>query len=44
LKPRRVVAKVEWQPGELSPRVGFVVTTLAGHAENVVGRTGKYLV
>ena len=27
-KPRRVVAKVEWHPGELFPRVGFVVTTL----------------
>jgi len=27
-KPRRVVAKVEWHPGELFPRVGFLVTTL----------------
>jgi len=27
-KPRRVVAKVEWHPGELFPRVGFVVTSL----------------
>ena len=26
--PRRVVAKVEWHPGELFPRVGFVVTNL----------------
>jgi hypothetical protein len=26
-KPRRVVAKVEWHPGELYPRVGFIVTT-----------------
>jgi len=25
-KPRRVVAKVEWHPGALFPRVGFVVT------------------
>ena len=25
-KPRRVVAKVEWHPGELFPRVGFLVT------------------
>src|SRR5208283_3935249 len=25
-KPRRVVAKIEWHPGELDPRVGFVVT------------------
>ncbi len=28
-KPRRVVAKVEWHPGELCPRVGFIVTKLA---------------
>ena len=27
-KPRRVVAKIEWHPGELFPRVGFVVTNL----------------
>src|SRR5437867_511039 len=27
-RARRVVAKVEWQPGELSPRVGFIVTSL----------------
>ena len=27
--PRRVVAKVEWHPGELYPRVGFIVTNLA---------------
>ena len=25
-QPRRVVAKIEWHPGELDPRVGFVVT------------------
>ena len=25
---RRVVAKVEWHPGELYPRVGFIVTNL----------------
>ena len=24
-KPRRVVAKVEWHPGELYPRVGFII-------------------
>src|ERR1700747_2110060 len=35
-KPRRVVAKVEWQPGELCPRVGFIVTDLARPAERVV--------
>jgi hypothetical protein len=27
-KPRRVVAKVEWHPDELYPRVGFIVTSL----------------
>jgi len=35
-KPRRVVAKVEWHPGELYPRVGFMVTNLARPAERVV--------
>jgi hypothetical protein len=35
-KPRRVVAKVEWHPGELYPRVGFIVTKLARPAERVV--------
>jgi hypothetical protein len=35
-KPRRVVAKVEWHPGELYPRVGFVVTNLARPAERVI--------
>src|SRR3712207_5893477 len=33
---RRVVAKVEWHPGELYPRVGFVVTNLSQPAERVV--------
>ena len=33
---RRVVAKVEWHPGELYPRVGFIVTNLARSAERVV--------
>jgi Transposase DDE domain group 1 len=28
-RPRRVVAKVEWHPGELYPRVGFVVTNMS---------------
>ena len=27
-RKRRVVAKVEWHPGELYPRVGFIVTNL----------------
>jgi hypothetical protein len=35
-KPRRVVAKVEWHPGELYPRVGFIVTNPARPAERVV--------
>ncbi len=33
---RRVVAKVEWHPGELYPRVGFVVTNLSRPAERIV--------
>ena len=33
---RRVVAKVEWHPGELYPRVGFIVTNLARSAERVL--------
>jgi hypothetical protein len=35
-KPRRVVATVEWHPGELYPRVGFIVTNLGRPAERVV--------
>jgi hypothetical protein len=35
-KPRRVVAKVDWHPGELVPRVGFIVTNLSRPAERVV--------
>jgi hypothetical protein len=35
-EPRRVVAKVEWHPGELLPRVGFIVTNLTRPAEGVV--------
>ena len=35
-KPRRVVAKVEWHPGELYPRIGFIVTNLARPADRVV--------
>jgi hypothetical protein len=31
-----VVAKVEWHPGELHPRVGFIVTNLSRPAERVV--------
>jgi Transposase DDE domain group 1 len=35
-KPRRVVAKVEWHPGERYPRVGFIVTNMTRPAERVV--------
>ena len=35
-KPRRVMAKVEWHPGELYPRVGFIVTNLARPAVRIV--------
>ena len=34
--PRRVVAKVEWHPGELYPRFGFIVTNLSRPSERVV--------
>ena len=40
-KPRRVVAKVEWHPGELYPRVGFIVTNLSRPAERVVAFYNK---
>ena len=35
-RKRRVVAKVEWHPGDLVPRVGFIVTNLSRPAERVV--------
>jgi len=35
-RERRVVAKVEWHPGELYPRVGFIVTNLHRPAKKVV--------
>ena len=35
-KARRVVAKVEWHPDELYPRVGFIVTNMARPPERVV--------
>ena len=31
-----MIAKVEWHPGELYPRVGFIVTNMSRPAENVV--------
>jgi hypothetical protein len=35
-RKRRVVAKAEWHPGELYPRVGFIVTNLSRPVERVV--------
>ena len=35
-RARRVVAKVEWHPGELFPRLGFIVTNLTWSSSNVV--------
>ena len=35
-RSRRVVVKVEWHPGELYPRVGFLVTNLSRPPERVV--------
>ena len=40
-KPRRVVAKVEWHPGELFPRVGFIVTNMTRPPKNVVAFYNK---
>ena len=43
------MAKVEWHPGELVPRVGFIVTNLSRPAERVVafynqrGKAGQYI-
>jgi hypothetical protein len=34
--PRCVVAKVEWHPGELYPRVGFIVTNMTRPAARAV--------
>ena len=36
-----MVAKVEWHPGELYPRVGFIVTNLSRPAERVVALYNK---
>ena len=35
-KSRHVVAKVEWHPGELYPRVGFIITNLPRSAEGII--------
>ena len=40
-KPRRVIAKVEWNSGELYPRVGFIVTNMSRPAEWVVAFYNK---
>jgi hypothetical protein len=40
-KPRRGVANVEWHPGELYPRVGFIVTNMARRAEDVTAFYNK---
>ena len=36
VRPRRVVAKIEWHKGELFPRVGFIVTNLRRPSWRVV--------
>ena len=36
-----MIAKVEWHPGELYPRVGFIVTNMSRAAENVVAFYNK---
>jgi len=40
-KPHPVVAKIEWHPGELYPRVGFLVTNMTRRAENVIAFYNK---
>jgi hypothetical protein len=35
-KPRQVIAKIEWHPGELFPRVGFIVTNMPMEPDWVV--------
>jgi hypothetical protein len=35
-KPRRVIARVEWHPGELYPSFGFTVANMSRLAERVV--------
>lgn len=34
-RPRRVIAKIEWHPGELFPRLGFIVTNLPMEPDEV---------
>jgi hypothetical protein len=40
-KSRHVVAKVEWHPGELYPRVGFIVSNLARSVQGIVSFYNK---
>ena len=40
-KPRRVITKVERHPGELYPRVGFIVTNMSRPPERVVAFYNK---
>src|ERR1700730_9630549 len=40
-KSRRVCAKVEWHPGELYPRGGFIITNMSRPAERVVAFYNK---
>ena len=48
-KARRVIAKVEWHPDELYPRVGFIVTNMTRSPERVTlfynqrGTTEQYI-
>jgi hypothetical protein len=35
-RPCPVVAKVEWHPGELYPRVGFIAPNMTRPAERVI--------
>ncbi len=35
-RSRRVIAKIEWHPGQLIPTVGFIVTNLNRSAQQVV--------
>ena len=43
-RPRRVIAKVEWHPGELYPRAGFIVTNMSRPAENVPSPAAHILI
>ncbi len=36
-----MIAKVEWHPGELYPRVGFIVTNMVRRAKNIVAFYNK---